>query len=269
MSVNLRTLAPALSEQLQSVTQVPVVRFVNETVWLFAIIETAHLLFMAVLGGSVFVLNFRLLDAGLREVPVKAVERATRPWFRVGVAGTIITGTIMAIATTTTVLGSASFLVKMIALVAAILLSASISRQIRHGDGLANTARLSGVAALAIALWAAALALFVATVGTGPGALLVALVGFALFAVLLERGRVVYLACLGAIIMLGLWISDALTEGWAVALIIGGSGLLAATFGVWRLKVTSTGNASGKLAFFSSMLAWVTVAAAGRWIGFS
>jgi len=98
MSINFRDAVPAIVDPLERAAQADWVRSLNETAWLFAMVETAHLLFLVVLGGAVAVLNLRLLGAVLRDVPEREVEAATRPWFLAGVIGTVATGIYMGVA---------------------------------------------------------------------------------------------------------------------------------------------------------------------------
>jgi hypothetical protein len=48
--------------------------------WLFPAIESFHLLGLAVIGGSVLVVNLRLLGFGMERQPVAELWRDTRPW---------------------------------------------------------------------------------------------------------------------------------------------------------------------------------------------
>ncbi|MBC2665450.1 hypothetical protein H7F51_07945 [Novosphingobium flavum] len=225
MSISINSLIPAVQAPLERFGQTEWVRELNQTAWLFALVETIHLISLVVLGGAVLVLNLRLLGLVLGDVPEQVIERNTRPWLRAGVIGTIVTGTYMAVATVVTLLPNAAFLVKMVALVAAILLSTAVARRLRLGqsDNPAGSRLLAGSA---VALWLAALILFAATRTIAAGALLVGLAGLAL-----------------------------LLAGIAVR----------RDGGNWTALLRSP----QRLGAFSSTLAWVTVAAAGRWIGFS
>lgn len=276
MSLSLEQLAPAFAAQVAALSQAASVRALNESLWIFSLIETFHLLFMAALGGAVLALNLRLLGAVLVRLPIADVERATRPWLWIGTVGTVATGVAMALATAVSTLASAAFVVKMIALLAAILFSIAVSRQVRSGGGgVSSFPRL--LAGLALALWLVALALFATTRNLGGGALVVAVTGFALFAALMRRRRFEYLVVVIPLLGVGLVgslflpLSDegdrlarqlsagavAMALGWALA--------------VWLRDRKEPGQTPhpARLAAFASTLAWVTAAAAGRWIGFS
>lgn len=275
MSLNLRETLPGAA-QLETIAQAPLIRFVNETVWIFTLVQAAHLLFLAILGGAVFALNLRLMGAALQSVPAKAVERATRPWLIVGVIGTTLTGIGMSVSELKTVLPSAAFFVKMLALIAAILFSVAVSRAARREtEAPANLPR--GLALAALVLWVISLALFAATANLGPGALLVALTGFGLFIALSRRHRWSYVVGLVVILGGGLTVVQLLPEdaagglgAWLNLVPIGAALALAGVVGVLEHRAgDGLALPPAKLAAFASTLAWVTVAAAGRWIGFS
>lgn len=273
MSLSFRDLAPALADRLDGITRVPFIRYVNETVWIFAIVETAHLLFLAILGGAVLVLNLRLLGLALGDVPAWAVERATRPWLVAGIVGTIATGIAMGLTTANTLLSSGAFLVKMVALVAAILFSLAVAHAVQRGDS-GERGRGRALALIALLWWIAALALFVTGRGLGAGAVLVALTGFVLFAAFAGRWRRLYLAGLAVILGGGLLVvelvsGDGVTgPAWLPLLPLGGALALAATVATLARRETVEASPA-RLTAFACTLAWITVAAAGRWIGFS
>lgn len=269
MSVNFRDLLPAAQAPIEAIGQIEWVRDLNQTAWLFAIIETSHLLFLVILGGAVFVLNLRLLGAILPGVPVQEVERASRPWLRTGIIGTVVTGTYMAIATAVTLLPNRAFFVKMVALVAAIALSSALSRQVREGHDGASY-RPTPLAIAAIAVWLAALALFAGTTGLSSGSLLVALAGLGLFAAILVTYRGLYFAALLVAAVLGLVVALGSSDSRAGLAVLGLAFLVALVAGVIESRRSATPLLSAeRIGALSSTLAWVTVAAAGRWIGFS
>lgn len=278
MSAAIRDFAPALAAQIEKISQLPFIRYVNETVWIFAIVETAHLLFLAILGGAVLILNLRLLGATLGGLPAREVERATRPWLITGIAGTVATGFAMGLTAVNTMLGSAAFLVKMVALVAAILFSLAVVRAARRDDPATADAGVGGsvLAVFATIWWLASLWLFMAGEGLRSGAFLVALAGFVLFAALTTRWRRLYLLGLAGVLGGGIlaveWISGDGAQGpvWLpFAPIIGATALVAAVSALERREPGRVASSPARLTAFASTLAWITVAAAGRWIGFS
>ena len=55
-------------------------RFVVESNWLFPVIESVHLLALALLGGSILVVDMRLVGLGLKGREVKEIAREARPY---------------------------------------------------------------------------------------------------------------------------------------------------------------------------------------------
>jgi hypothetical protein len=275
MNFNFRDIFPALEPALESLAHAPFIQSVNEAVWIFALVETGHLLFLTILGGAVFALNFRFLGLVLQGVPIEEVEQATRRWYWIGAAGTIITGVAMGITTSRTLLPSGAFFVKMLALVAAIALSNVVIRQARRG----SAARLNAVAIIAgIAIWFFSLYLFATTATLNSGSFLIALAGGALLAAAAQRQHrpavigVVVLALAGWFVSLDTL--GAPSEGksffWIGSGIIAALVVLVAGLGVRDVRTKAFDKeAIQKLTVFASTLAWVTVTAAGRWIGFS
>jgi hypothetical protein len=278
MSLNLREIAPAVAAAFDTVSRSPVIKYINETAWIFAVVETTHLLFLAILGGAVLILNLRLLDMTLPGLPARDVERATRPWLIAGIAGTILTGTAMGLTTMNTLMSSAAFLVKMVALIGAILFSLAVARAARRDDDAAALADGRGrlLAFAGLAWWLASLVLFAIGSGLGSGAFLVALAGFALFAAFTRRWRRVYV--LGVLVILGggfflaekvavAWDEEPL---WLIALPLGAALLFALALALLERREAGVRQFQpARLAAFASTLAWITVAAAGRWIGFT
>lgn len=276
MSLNFRELAPAVADAFDVITKSPVIKYINETAWIFAIVETTHLLFLAILGGAVLILNLRLLGVTLTSLPARDVERATRPWLITGIAGTVLTGTAMGLTTMNTLMSSAAFLVKMVALVGAILFSLAVVRAARREDHAAPEATGRVLALAGLAWWLASLVLFAIGSGLGSGAFLVALAGFALFAAFTRRWRRVYVLGLLAILGGGIFLAERVAEGWGeeplwlVLLPLGAAFILAlAIAALERREAGSLRLDPARLAAFASTLAWITVAAAGRWIGFT
>lgn len=53
---------------------------INNSKYDFALLECFHILALAIIGGSVLMVDLRLLGIGFRNQPVASVATATRPW---------------------------------------------------------------------------------------------------------------------------------------------------------------------------------------------
>ncbi len=277
MTVNFRDLFPSIQPVLEEIAHIPLIEHVNATLWIFALVEIGHLLFLATLGGAVLLLNLRVLGLILRSIPLQDVEQALRRWYQAGAAGTIVTGLAMGITTARTLLPSGAFFIKMVALLAAIILSGVVARQVRSGRAAPTAGNIAAIA-LGFAIWFFALFLFATTGSVNSGSMLIALVGAALLVAITQRRFRPAAAVLATLALGGWYLSlDSLAgyhAGGGIAWI--GHGVLAATalplvgLGAREIRAgNGTKYAVLKLTAFAATLAWITVTAAGRWIGFS
>jgi hypothetical protein len=277
VSASIKDWLPGLASEVEALAQQPAIVAFNHSLWIFSFIETVHLLAMAALGGAVLVLNLRLLGVVLTGNPPQQVERATRPFLLAGVVGTVATGLVMMLATAISSLPSTAFAVKMISLLAAIALSVVVSRQSRYED--ADPGAVMRLLALGAAgLWLAALVLFASTRNLGAGSLLVVSIGLLLLATLLPGRRTIYLAVAAPVLLAGLgstFLLPTTEEGDALAVYLSVATVaVAAAWALFNALRYGIGNVGQRfsllqLAAFASILSWITVAAAGRWIGFS
>jgi hypothetical protein len=65
---------------------------IRDSPWAFAAIESVHLLGLAVIGGSVLLVDLRLLGLGLKRQPVRALARDVQPWLMSSLAVMLTTG---------------------------------------------------------------------------------------------------------------------------------------------------------------------------------
>src|SRR6266581_4787290 len=63
--------------------------------WAFAVIESVHLLALAVIGGAVLMLDLRLLGLGLRDQPIERVARDAQPWLVGSLVVMLVTGVLL------------------------------------------------------------------------------------------------------------------------------------------------------------------------------
>lgn len=70
----------------------PLGTYMRDSTWGFASVEAIHLLALAVLGGTVLVVDLRLLGLGLRKQPVTVLARELTPWFTGSLVLMLISG---------------------------------------------------------------------------------------------------------------------------------------------------------------------------------
>lgn len=125
---------------------------VRDTVWAFPLIETFHLLALAVLLGSVLIVNLRVFGLGKQYLPAAQMARQLEPWMLVSLGVLIASGIPMAFSEPMKCFESASFPVKMGLIVVGIASQFTIQRRwVMRGDGSGGKAKLAAI--LSIAIW--------------------------------------------------------------------------------------------------------------------
>jgi hypothetical protein len=124
---------------------------IKESLWLFPAIEAVHLLALALLGGSLLMLDLRLLGVGLTLVPTSQVERGSRPWLVAALATMIISGVLIGISEALKLYDKQAFWVKMAALLAAVLFTFAVKHPAARRDVTGLKAKT--LATASIALW--------------------------------------------------------------------------------------------------------------------
>ena len=129
-------------------------QFVVGSNWLFPVIESVHLLALALLGGSILVVDLRLVGLGLRGREVKEIARDARPYMNLALVIMISTGIPLFLSEPIKCYYSPAFWVKMWTLAAALTYTYTIRTKTTRMEVVRNTARRQVlVGALSIALW--------------------------------------------------------------------------------------------------------------------
>jgi len=286
-------LFPSWQDWVANLKNVPPGNIVADSVWLYAVFGAAHLLFLALLGGAVILLNMRMLGVGVTAVSSAETEKNLRPYLIIGVAGILFTGIVIGWANADKLYASTAFFVKMISLAGALIFSFGVAAAAARSEGdLPMPSKvLAGVAFL---LWFWAIYVFSSKDGTNPGAVHMVVAAFVIllgFARPLARmvGIGIGVVLLLAYIILGYLVFGGPDNNYEAVMGTYGDGGTIVAWGVTQwcvnlaaISVTAllgyeifTNNTpEGKppltkaIALFS-ILCWVTVAAAGRWIGLS
>ncbi len=128
---------------------------INESLWLFAVIEAVHLVALAVIGGAVLVVDLRLLGLAFQKQPVGELARVMQPWFVWSLAAMLVTGFVLFISLAASKYYVHDyFWVKMYFLAAAIVFSFVVRHPVimRH-EARANSALGKLVALVSVLLW--------------------------------------------------------------------------------------------------------------------
>jgi|SRR6185312_8440110 len=128
---------------------------VRDTVWAFPVIETFHLLALAILLGSVLIINLRAFGVGGRRESAAELAAQFEPWIVVSIAVLVLSGIPMAMSEPMKCYESYSFPIKMILLVVATTWHFTLQRRWIRPDAVrANPVRGKMAAGLSILLWA-------------------------------------------------------------------------------------------------------------------
>ncbi|MYJ74784.1 MAG: hypothetical protein F4089_06620 [Gammaproteobacteria bacterium] len=125
---------------------------VGSVLWLFPAIQIVHLFGLALLGGSVIVMDLRLLGVGLKGATPARVLANTRPWFIAGVVVMIATGVPLFLSLTNKCCFNHSFEVKIATLFLAMVYTLALRDRVAVRKGTSMCA-MQGVAVLSLGLW--------------------------------------------------------------------------------------------------------------------
>ena len=122
--------------------------------WLFPVIESVHLLALAVIGGSVLVVNLSLLGVGLGRRSAAALWHDTWPWFAGSLAMMLASGFLLFTSEAVKLYYHQAFWVKMSALLLSLVFTATVQRPTALADPAWVTLwRSRAVALVSLLLW--------------------------------------------------------------------------------------------------------------------
>ena len=120
--------------------------------WLFPVIATIHLFGLVIIGGSVLVVNLRLLGLGLSQQPATRLARDTEPLLLVGIAIMLATGSLLFLCFATKYYYLTPFWVKLASLIAVLIFTFTIHRRVARNEER-TTAAGRIVALTSLSLW--------------------------------------------------------------------------------------------------------------------
>lgn len=126
----------------------PIGFWLKQAMWGFATIETIHIMALAVLLGTMVVIDLRLLDLGLRQMPVAELSSILTPWFWSSLAVMVASGACLFLGEAVRLAKSGPFAYKMLFLLIAILVHITIHRRAVAGRS-ANFAKVAACVSLA------------------------------------------------------------------------------------------------------------------------
>lgn len=107
---------------------------ISTSLWAFAVIESGHLLALAVIGGAVLIVDMRLLGLGLRRQPLAALARDVQPWLIGSLLAMLATGIPLFLSEPIKCYYSTPFWVKMTCLLLGIIFTFTVKRRVVRLD---------------------------------------------------------------------------------------------------------------------------------------
>ena len=127
---------------------------VRDTTWAFPVLETFHLLALAILLGTVLIINLRAFGIGVRYLSETWTDRELEPWMVTSLAILIATGIPMFLSEPEKCYESYSFPIKMMLLVVAIVWHFAVQRKwSARNPALSPGFKGRLIASLSILLW--------------------------------------------------------------------------------------------------------------------
>jgi hypothetical protein len=126
---------------------------VRNSLWLFPVIESVHLLGLSVLGGALLVVDLRLLGVGLKKQTIAELAGQMRPWLLGAVSVMGVTGFLLFLSESIKCYYNDAFWLKIETLPVALLFSFTVRARVAGAGGLDASLRTRIVGAISIALW--------------------------------------------------------------------------------------------------------------------
>jgi hypothetical protein len=126
---------------------------IKDSLWLFPVIESVHLLGLAALGGTLLIVDLRMLGLGLTRQPIAAVARDAQPWLLASIAVMILTGTALFLSESVKCYYSQAFWVKITTIPVALIFTLTVRRRVALRGTLDTTAASRLVAIVSLGLW--------------------------------------------------------------------------------------------------------------------
>ncbi len=124
----------------------------NDTEWAFPLAEVVHIGGFAIGVGSIALVDFRLLNLGLRQEPVARILRYTELWTIFALIFVVFSGTMLFLSQTSIYLINPIFPIKMYVLLAAIVFNFTIHRKVAAMENPPPLAS-KAVAIISLLLW--------------------------------------------------------------------------------------------------------------------
>ena len=134
--------------------ELPISKFIGESLWIYPVIQAFHLVFMAILVGAVLIVDLRLMGSGMIRQPIAQVARDARPWLISALVGMVLTGVPQLLQNALREYYSEFFWQKMYFLAAALIFTFTVRRKVAFtSEDRFNPLVGKLVAVVSIVLW--------------------------------------------------------------------------------------------------------------------
>ena len=142
----------------QTVGAMPSSIALRESIWMYPIIETAHVLGLCVFAGTAALWDFRLLGWTMKRVPVSQVSEQLLPWTVAGFVEMAVSGALLVFSDPMRFYGNIFFRVKLVLLILAGLNALIFHRTIGRdkevwGGGPITPARARFAGGASLSIW--------------------------------------------------------------------------------------------------------------------
>jgi hypothetical protein len=125
---------------------------IRDSAWLFPFVEVFHLLALALLGGTLVLLNMSLLGVRFGSASSRELARELRPWMFGSIVVMLLSGFLLFSTEAVKMYGNWAFQLKMLFLLLAVLFTVTIYRKVTDAQHAGAGVRWS-TALISLLLW--------------------------------------------------------------------------------------------------------------------
>ena len=125
---------------------------IRDSVWGFPVVEIFHIVGLSILGGSVLLLNLRLIGVRFRDDRIPVLARDLFPWMVGSIVVMLISGFLLFSTEAVKMYGNWAFQLKMLFLLLAVVFTFTVYRRVTSRDDSSVAVRWV-MAVVSILLW--------------------------------------------------------------------------------------------------------------------
>jgi len=130
----------------------PVSQAIGQSIWIYPLVQAIHLVFLALLAGSILIVDLRMLNVGMREQPISQVARDAKPWLILALIGMLVTGLPQLMQNSSREYYSEFFWYKMYLIAIGLIFMVTVRRKMAQSRDATLATRVTGL--VSILIWA-------------------------------------------------------------------------------------------------------------------